>query len=741
MVHRWPEVGQECQKLTEHALKTKHDAIALLEHNKDDQKTNIPWKVIKPFITSCLSLADKALVQPTMHETLSEIRAVKAETSAIKNAVSIIKTTVTAPEPYEGSSSGSTGYKKTRTWTQIATTKAMPPSLPPSYPSSFVSASDADITTAKEREVIVKLHDPTRISFYRAYEPKKIRDMINANIQQWHQNEALEQDRRVGVTPHQRAENGHNINGPRTTAVAAANQLKSGDLRLIAISALEAEKLRSEGGWAALLSAKAAIVRETYGVVMHGVPQNSMKTERQEEVIGNLQVANALQIPGIELTYVGFLRKDGAKKKTTSVVVEFKKTALANLAIRKGLLWEGQSLQCVRYDRASRICQCFKCWKYGHISESCTAEHEYCGKCAKTSHRSRDCPNPEEKRCKVCKGIHEAWSEKCPERRRELARVQEAKLTSAEYWPEAVTTRARQSSASSQGASHESASPSPSNGAATPLHNDTSFPQLTSTNAAEQNADNGKVSGTAKTSAGAGNCPVETNTANSTTATPLTNETQPTSISTITEVAGTSSAEQGDKNDTQGDAFQDVTYRKGNGKKKGLTNDKESNKENDVPVRIPKPRGLDDITPPNPNAAVLKERKRKADFSPQKQKQKQRKNTGAPIRTALAPLPLDYNKPAGRQGATNGKKSTSRSLQETARQGQREAHPANNDTETEDITLDVPTNDDIDMRIGEECGISGTNDSSGSNGTYGSSLSSQSRQSTRIRTPSARATA
>lgn len=414
----WPLVGKQPTKITEHALQIKDDAKQLLQHNSNNDKKSVSWSIIKPFIESCLDYSDKSLQQPSLHETLGEILAIKADTAAIKNTVTIIKNTVNSPETLRGSSSATTGYRNTKLWAQVAAAKALAPdNIPTSKPSSHLTPSTD--TPAKQREVLVKLKDADRISYLRSKSPQYLRDTVNNAL------DALRKNRN-----HNSAN--HNI-GARPTVIAA-KQLKSGDVRLTMATAADADALRHEKDWERDLSEKAQVVQVTFGVVMHGVPQGTMKMNRQEEVRKNIVTGNASHIPGLAVEYVGFLRKDGEDKKATSVVIEFRDPHHANLAIYKGMLWEGLSLSCERYDRACRICQCFKCWGYGHISESCTQERDHCGKCAAPGHKHRECPSPDRK-CSVCKGPHESWNRKCPARQKEFSRIQDAKLLSSRYWP------------------------------------------------------------------------------------------------------------------------------------------------------------------------------------------------------------------------------------------------------------------------------------------------------------------
>ncbi|KAI4192465.1 MAG: hypothetical protein LQ350_008641, partial [Teloschistes chrysophthalmus] len=141
----------------------------LIEHNTNDKPVKtIPWSIILPFIESARICASKCLEQPTVSEALAEIRTIGRETAAIKNAVTLIKNTVDANEAWKGSSSATTNYKNTRLWSQVAANNARHPGVAASQPSTFLSGSTTtEISTANDREVIVKLNDPSKVFHFK----------------------------------------------------------------------------------------------------------------------------------------------------------------------------------------------------------------------------------------------------------------------------------------------------------------------------------------------------------------------------------------------------------------------------------------------------------------------------------------------------------------------------------------------------------------------------------------------
>ena len=113
-------------------------------------------------------------------------------------------------------------------------------------------------------------------------------------------------------------------------------------------------------------------------------------------------------------------------KPYSSLVIEFRGAEACNYAIQHDLVWNGAINKRVRYDRACRPKQCLKCHRYGHLGAQCVAPEQIYGYCGGT-HDSKACP-AEEKKCTVCEGRHAVWDSKCPTRKREMARVEEAKV-------------------------------------------------------------------------------------------------------------------------------------------------------------------------------------------------------------------------------------------------------------------------------------------------------------------------
>ncbi|THY15601.1 hypothetical protein D6D01_07863 [Aureobasidium pullulans] len=130
---------------------------------------------------------------------------------------------------------------------------------------------------------------------------------------------------------------------------------------------------------------------------------------------------------GYEIDHLDWLLKPKPGQATGTMVISFLSKAGANAALAAEVLaWEGGIKRTVRYSRACRVLQCFKCYGYGHTTRNCR-NTEKCGHCAQ-EHLTKDCPAPTgTKTCALCKGNHPAWAQSCKYRQKEMERVEAEK--------------------------------------------------------------------------------------------------------------------------------------------------------------------------------------------------------------------------------------------------------------------------------------------------------------------------
>ncbi|RYP40778.1 hypothetical protein DL767_001424 [Monosporascus sp. MG133] len=211
--------------------------------------------------------------------------------------------------------------------------------------------------------------------------------------------------------------------------VVSSNQLKSGDLSIKTATAKDMETLREfTEDWIPRIGDGASMRRPTYGIVAHGIPTSSMDMDKLEDIRNEILLDNKPFILNAEIRHIGWLSRKSFQKAISSIIIEFTKPEDANKIIDEGLIWQGQVFQYDLYEKGSRLKQCFRCQKYGHIGTQCEAT-KACGYCAK-DHNSRDfltrTNDSIPRKCAVCQGTHVAWSHQCQTRKEEIAKVRAA---------------------------------------------------------------------------------------------------------------------------------------------------------------------------------------------------------------------------------------------------------------------------------------------------------------------------
>ncbi|OQV10368.1 hypothetical protein CLAIMM_14381 [Cladophialophora immunda] len=410
----WPSLGAEPDNLKEHVT-FLHEACAHL-HAVKGSYTAIPTTTIGPIIDSTLRLLSKVTrhldEQPDtrlatqIQDLFKEQRdAQLKDHEAIKAVIKAATAPLTSATPPTGT--------RVASWAQVAAAAAAGP--PPGHvtpPGTVLSSGNSSTLTAyKGREVIVKLLDHSLAQRLRQLSPSQLKNKVN-NI--------LRETPKV-----------------KDIKIAAARQLKSGDITIITNSLDEATELQTHTDWARGLGPRAEVIRTTYGAIVHGILVDTINMNDQQGTIQRILADNFSVIPHAKITYVGWLTKGSIKKRNSSIVIEFTQPEMANAIIYAGFLWEGLIHNCQLYDRSCRIKQCLRCYDYGHIGTQCSAPQK-CGHCA-GGHESRDCPvksSPRFKpKCVLCGGDHTAWNAACTARQKEMQRVERAKQSRNHYWP------------------------------------------------------------------------------------------------------------------------------------------------------------------------------------------------------------------------------------------------------------------------------------------------------------------
>ncbi|RMZ90276.1 hypothetical protein DV736_g2490, partial [Chaetothyriales sp. CBS 134916] len=317
----WPRLGAEPHNLKEHVT-FLHGAYTQLQAVKDPY-TAIPATTIDPLIDSTLRLLSKVTryleEQPDTRLTTQIQGLFKEQRDAqLKDheAIKAVINAATAPLKAAPPPSGT----RVASWAQVAATAGPPPGHVTPPDTVLSSSNTSTLTAYKGREVTVKLLDHAVAQRLRQLSPSQLKNKVN-NI--------LRETPKV-----------------KDIKVAAAHQLKSGDITVITDSLDNATELQTHTDWARGLGPKAEVIRKTYGAIVHGIPVSTINMKDQQGTIQRILSDNFSVIPHAKITYVGWLTKESVKKRNSSIVIEFTQPEMANAIIYAGFLWEGLIHNC-----------------------------------------------------------------------------------------------------------------------------------------------------------------------------------------------------------------------------------------------------------------------------------------------------------------------------------------------------------------------------------------------------------
>ncbi|CAI6041452.1 unnamed protein product [Clonostachys chloroleuca] len=266
MAPKWPQANNGPEHINEHAtyLKEACNQLQAVDRGRHNQ---VPWNIVRTYLDSTLVLIGKVLRQPALREILEHVKDAAKCTQTIQHDVTIIKNSVglSTTAPHAANFGGKRAV--TRSWAQVAAqTKGahLPP--PPTPDTVSPTRANPTVTAYKDRVVTVKLRDSGVTERYRARSAAWVRQQVTASIQ--------------------------NNTGTKSVKVVAAYQLKSGDIQIFTSTTAEAAKLKENVGWLGSLGEHAEVIVPTYGVIVHGIPTNSINMKDQKATIEQILADN-----------------------------------------------------------------------------------------------------------------------------------------------------------------------------------------------------------------------------------------------------------------------------------------------------------------------------------------------------------------------------------------------------------------------------------------------------------------
>ena len=196
--------------------------------------------------------------------------------------------------------------------------------------------------------------------------------------------------------------------------IRAVNKLTSGDIAIQTRNAEKTMRLKENKAWVqSLYSDEARIVAKTYPVMIHTHKMRTFLNTDPAQFRLSIKAFNA----GLEPMHVAPFHKGGPENVGLLIMV-FRTKKEANEAIQNGIVIEGKIHTARVYNRECRVKQCFKCYKYGHLSSRCTNK-QCCGRCdhehatPMRGDSQNECNKDNPDRCAAYGKTHPAWSKSC----------------------------------------------------------------------------------------------------------------------------------------------------------------------------------------------------------------------------------------------------------------------------------------------------------------------------------------
>ena len=351
-------------------------------------KEKPPPEVIEGWLTAVVTYLEDTQFAPIQRDMMDAMDKMTAQFSRghakMEESNAMIRHGITEITTSLKSSSSPTIKAGPRNWAAVA---AAPP---------------APRTTAnKNTEIIVRLNDSEKKQQLSQYETRRIANEINTCI--------TEKD-------------------IQAKGIRAVKKLPSGDLAIHAVNAEEAEKLRDNSAWTAVLGRRARAVVPTYAVMVSGIEVKKFDlttAEGRETAMRKIREENenVEELRGMEILYVSWRNKPTAMQQYHSLVIEVTTPEMGNSMLDNSIMVGGELRACSVFNKACRTIQCYKCHHHGHNTIQCTKE-ERCGYCAGAhATREKKCAEGYKTKCCVCGGAHNPWRKECREKQKEIERI------------------------------------------------------------------------------------------------------------------------------------------------------------------------------------------------------------------------------------------------------------------------------------------------------------------------------
>lgn len=240
-----------------------------------------------------------------------------------------------------------------------------------------------------------------------------------------------------------------------TAHVITARTLRSGDVQIATTGVEVRQKLEKEQSWLKEIAPSAEVVVASYPVRVHGIKVTRVDISDQKRIIADITKQNERLHNNLQITKIAWPKSAlQGKLAYASLLVNAASAEEADRIITEGLVIDHEMKICDRFIPKARVTQCYKCFQYGHLAYMCP-NAAVCGNCS-GQHTTKECERTHKAtKCALCRGDHTVWSYECPQRQKEVRRVQTVLQTTPTLYshtPSATTQLdSRQTTATQRG--------------------------------------------------------------------------------------------------------------------------------------------------------------------------------------------------------------------------------------------------------------------------------------------------
>jgi len=185
-------------------------------------------------------------------------------------------------------------------------------------------------------------------------------------------------------------------------------KLSSNDIFLHAVSLDAWANLKKTQTWAKEITSLTYVTCWIFAVLTHEI-HTTIDTSNQKKIIKRLIKDNVRLHKDLKVLRIVWLKKIAKSEKTySSLIIKIMIEVMMNQLMNMNMLNLYQECACELFEKNCHITQCFKCYKFDHMTKFCR-KNQRCKKCA-DKHHIKKCMMFLNRRCCInCNENHELW--------------------------------------------------------------------------------------------------------------------------------------------------------------------------------------------------------------------------------------------------------------------------------------------------------------------------------------------